>query len=531
MVNVIFKDSKNRLWIGTEGGLAVKEGENTYYYTHHPKQNHSLPNNPILAIYEDNKNRIWVGTWAGGLSLFDEKNKQFATFKIDANNPNKLPNPNIFGIYQSSQTGQMLAISRGGGFHVLDDEKQQNFTNYTFDKNDKSSISQNYGRVIYEDRKKNIWIGTGGGLNRFDMTTKKFSRYLHSKKDSNSLNHNTIFCILEDSKARLWVGTSEGLNLMVNDKKFISYTTANGLPNNSVNSILEDSNGYLWISTNMGISKFDTETGKFRNYDESDGLQSNQLNTKSSFKAKDGQLFLGGINGLNAFYPDDIKDNPHTPTVFIKDFKIFNESVKIGEYDSLLKQVISQTQEITLTYKLSVFSFEFVGINFINAHKNQYSYILEGFEQKWNNVGIQRSATYTNLEAGAYTFRVKASNNDGIWNEEGASIKITILPPWWATWWFRSLFIALFLVCGFAFYKGKKAFLKKQKAKLEDQVNARIAEMQQIYQNQSKEANEESIILLNKLSNREKEVLDKILTEKNNKQIAEELFIELSCRN
>ncbi len=480
-VNAILKDSKNRLWIGTEGGLVVKDGEKTDYYTHNPKQKNSLPSDPVLAIHEDLQNRIWIGTWGGGLSLFDENKKAFFSYEVGHQNNRQLSNPNIFEIVQSAENKQIFLASFGGMI-VLESEKPPIFKTYASEANSPHSISTNYIMSIYEDKKRNLWIGGTGGLNHFNYTTRRFTRYTHQEEDVNSLSHNDVKCVLEDSKGRLWVGTAEGLSQMLPNRKFLRYTTKDGLPNNMINSILEDNRGNLWLSTNQGLCCFNPETKKYRNYDESDGLQSNQFKADSRFKAKDGQLFFGGVEGFNAFYPDSIKDNPYLPKVLITGLKIFNKPVHIGDYDSLLKQHISRTKEITLSHKHTVFSLEFVALNFTLSDKNQYAYKLEPFEKEWNQVGNQRSATYTNLNAGTYLFRVKASNNDGLWNE-GISLKIIVLPPWWETWWFRAIVLLIIGVGIFTYNRLRIKALEKQNIKLEKLVAERTQALQ--------EANEE----------------------------------------
>ncbi|TAD95504.1 MAG: hypothetical protein EAZ97_15375 [Bacteroidetes bacterium] len=479
IVNVIFEDSKKRLWIGTEGGLVLKNGEKAIYDLINNKQATSFLEKPILSIYEDDKNRIWVGTWEGSLGFFDEKNKQFVVFKADPKNPNKLSNPNIFGILQSSQNKEIFIISGGekGGLHVLKNEAEQTFENYTNHSPNGNAI---WCKKIYEDSKKNIWVAALG-LSRFDLNNKQFTNYTHDKNDDKSLINNITNAIYEDSKGRIWVGSSGGLSMMVGDK-FINYTKSDGLSSNSIYGILEDSKGNLWLSTGEGISKFNMESKTFRNYDESEGLQSKQFKYASYFKAQDGTLYFGGVNGLNAFYPDSIKDNLNKPSVVITGLKLFNKPLSIGAYDSLLKTDISQTQKITLTYKQSVFTLDFVALNFTQSNKNQYAYKLEGFEKEWNFVSTQRSATYTSLPAGTYTFRVKASNNDGIWNEKGANLIIQITPPFWETWWFRLSVISIILGASLAFYKIRMNEVRKTNQKLEKKVQEKTRQIQQAYE-------------------------------------------------
>ena len=266
------------------------------------------------------------------------------------------------------------------------------------------------------------------------------------------MSHNIVISIYEDQSGWLWFGTlGGGLNRFDREQEaFICYREKNGLPSNIIYGILEDERGHLWLSTNKGLSKFDPVTETFKNYDARDGLQSNQFGEGAYHKSRSGEMFFGGINGFNAFHPDSIKDNSHLPPIVITDFQIFNKSVPLKR-DSLeestgsflLDKHISETEAITLSYRESVFSFEFAALHFSAPEKNKYAYMMEGFDAAWNHVGNRRLATYTNLDPGDYVFRVKGSNKDGIWNEAGASIKITITPPWWKTWWSYAFYAML----------------------------------------------------------------------------------------
>jgi len=245
---------------------------------------------------------------------------------------------------------------------------------------------------MYEDRTGNIWIGTLGGLDKFDRENDRFTHY----------------------------------------------TAKDGLSSDTIYGILEDEQGRLWLSTTNGLSRFDPQTESFKNYDVSDGLQSDSFLYYSAYaKSQNGEMFFGGTNGFNAFYPDQIADNPDPPPVVITDFLLANEPVPIGG-DSVLQQSILETDELVLSYLNNAITFEFAALNYRLPEKNRYKYKMEGFEEDWNEVGItRRFATYTNLDPGDYVFRVIASNNDGVWNEEGASIGITVTPPWWGTSWFQ----------------------------------------------------------------------------------------------
>ncbi|HMB25721.1 MAG TPA: triple tyrosine motif-containing protein, partial [Anaerolineales bacterium] len=261
----------------------------------------------------------------------------------------------------------------------------------------------------------------------------------------NSPISNQVEHIYQDPAGILWLATAGGLiKFDIQTETFTHYAEKEGLASKAIASVVGDAQGNLWVGMQgSGLARFDPLSGTFRNYNRSDGLQGDDFMPRGAYRDASGKLYFGGINGLNAFYPDQLHDNPYIPPVVLTDFQIFNRPVPIGGKDSLLQQVINETGEITLSYQQSVFSFEFAALSYRAPRKNQYAYKLEGFDEDWNYVGSDRRfATYTNLNPGTYTFQVKASNNDGVWNEEGKTIKITVTPPWWKTWWFYTLCVA-----------------------------------------------------------------------------------------
>src|SRR5690606_21945102 len=285
----------------------------------------------------------------------------------------------------------------------------------------------------------------------------------------------------EDRKGNLWIGTYSGLNLFNPDQdNFESFFTVDGLPNDVINGILEDDHGFLWISTNKGISKFDPIKKTFRNFDIEDGLQGNDFFHGSCFKARNGEMFFGGPNGFNYFHPDSLKDNTLIPPVIITHFQIFNKPVRVNEKNSPLQKHISETKELTLSHEHSVFSFEFAALNYISTTKNQYAYKLEGFDKDWNYVGTKRTATYTNIDPGEYVFKVKGSNGDGYWNEEGTAIKIVIVPPWWMTWWFRTLLVLTSIGAIILLINFRMKNIMIQKESLTRQVKERTVELERL---------------------------------------------------
>ena len=363
-------------------------------------------------------------------------------------------------------------------FHYNRATKQ--FTRYQHNPLDKNSISDGSIFSLFEDRDGNVWVGMGlnSGLDFFDRKNNRFIHHRHDPKDKHSISKDIVYSIVEDREGKIWIGTGNGLNCYdKRTKHFRSYTEKDGLANNVIYGILEDNHGNLWLSSNKGISKFNPITKACRNYDVSDGLQDNSFIQKAWYQTAQGEMFFGGINGFNVFHPDSIRDNPFIPPVRITDLQIFNKSVAIGK-DSPLRQHITESKEITLSYQQSVFTFAFAALNYTQPEKNQYAYKLEGFDKDWNYVAARRTATYTNLDAGDYTFRVKASNNDGIWNEQGTSLIIHILPPWWETSWFRTLAGLAILGLGAGLYWLRIRAIEIQNRKLEKLVDTRTKELQ-----------------------------------------------------
>jgi len=432
-----YEDQSGALWVGTGGGglnrLDRKTGNFTHY-KHKPNDPSSLSSDSVYSIYKDCSGRFWVGG-DGGLNLFERSREKFTHYVHDPNDANSLSDNTVTLINEDS-SGTFWIGTFNGGLNKFE-PKTGKFKHYVHNPNDANSLSYDVIQAIYEDRSGTLWIGTyGGGLNQFDPITEKFTHYVNNPNDLNSLSNDRVIQIYEDLSGILWIGTQGG-GLDKFDRRtqqFSHYTEKEGLPSNLIGGLLADDEGNLWMSTFKGISKFNPKTETFRNYDVSDGLQSNNFDSLSHHKSKSGELFFGGYNGFNAFYPKNVKDNPHIPPIVLTNFKKFNESVK-------LDKVISEIKEIKLPYKDNFFSFEFAALDYTNPGKNQYAYKLEGFDKDWINSGTRRYASYTNLNGGEYTFRVKGSNNDGVWNEEGTSIKIIITPPPWKTWWAYSLYV------------------------------------------------------------------------------------------
>ncbi len=440
----IFEDSSGTLWVGTyNGGLNRLDRQKDFliHYTYNPYNPNSLSNNQVSAIHESptKPGVVWVGTMGGGLNRFDPKGQHFRRYRYDAGTPGGIGSDMVRCIYEaSSEPGILWVGTDGGGLNkfVIEDEI---FTRYNHNPADPGSLGSNLTRAVYEDRWGKLWIATyGGGLDAFDRETETFSHFRSNPNDPFSLSSDYVQCLYEDRSDNLWVGTGGGgLNKLIRETgRFVRYRMKEGLPNEVIYGILEDKNGNLWISTNKGLSRFDPRTETFKNYDTRDGLQSNEFNFGAYFKSRQGEMFFGGINGFNAFYPEQVKRNPYMPQIEITAFHLFNEPVSIGVgKPNVLQKSISLTDKVELSHQQNVISFEFVALSYTIPEKNQYAYKMEGFDKDWIYAGDRRFAHYTNLNPGKYVFRVKGSNNDGVWNEEGRSIRIVIHSPLWKRWW------------------------------------------------------------------------------------------------
>jgi len=404
-----------------------------------------------LDIYLDSKNQLWIGTDFGGLCKFDRAHNQFIR--------------------------------------------------YTHDPSDPTSISSNIVMTIFEDHTGLLWLGTyGGGLNRFDPDRARFSHYQYHSDNPDSISHDTIACIHETPDGILWIGTiGGGLNKFNPESNlFTRYSVKDGLANNCVYGILEDNEGRLWMSTNNGISRFDPGTQVFKNFNSNDGLQSNEFNTFSYCKDRHGEMFFGGINGMNSFFPEEIKTNEFIPPI------VFTRITKFGIESSEIKHFFNN-DTIKMSYKDSI-SLEFSALDYSNPDKNQYAYMLEGLHDDWIQLGNKHEITFAKMTPGKYNLKVKGTNSSGKWNNSGVYLSLIITPPFWQTWWFQGIMVLLILIL---IYRWHQIRLKRQAKKLKYETLM------------------ERFFIRKNLSNREREVILLILNSKSNKDIEDELFISL----
>ncbi|HEY0054676.1 MAG TPA: response regulator, partial [Pedobacter sp.] len=455
-------------YLGTSNGIYIyNNADKSYKYI----EIRNKLDNAVNEFLIDSTGKAWVvGNGLKELDLRTGKIVDYFHFSFLG----KYFNDNNFqGVIEKN--GQ-LWIASDAGVKVFD-IKSRKFTGHYYSDSTSSSLSNTRSRCIFKDSAGDIWVGTnGGGLNRFNSTSKNFIRYLQDTKSSGAISNNEINSIYEDSKKNLWISTANGLNKF--DKKsntFTVYDKSNGLASSLIYTCIEDNKGDLWMATTAGLSKLNVKSRKVENFDDRDGVATTFL---CSAKDKSGKLFFGGISGYVFFDPSKVIHNRSIPPVVITGFEIFNKPVSINP-SGILAKSIGYTKELTLSYKQSVFTFDFAALNYLLSEKNQYAYKMEGFDKDWNYVGNKRSATYTNLDPGEYVFRVKASNNDGVWNEKGTSIKVIITPPFWVTWWFRTLLAASILGGAYAFYRIRMNKIRLQKEELERKVVARTAEVVQ----------------------------------------------------
>ncbi len=473
------------IWIATDGGglnYFDRDEKSFTAFTHDPDNPNSIGSDAVVDLSKSEDGEVWVGTWAGGGNILtDSETGSFMTIQQKLND-SRYSFRNVFDVHFDDEYDYIWIASFGEGL-VRYNQNSGTLDVFNPDSEENGHISSNFITRIYEDSNHNIWLATNNGLNLLKSEHKQkgvFHPFFNSENDSMSVPSNSIRQIYEDSRRNVWFATTNGLaKFEAESESFITYDASDGLPSDEIESIVEDDSGNLWIGTIRGLSKLDPQEMTFRNYDKSDGLQSNEFSRYAAYKLDSGELLFGGMNGFNIFHPDSIRENPNKPPVYFSDFKLFNRSVNIGDENSPLDEHISVADTVQLNHTQSVFTFEFIALNYTMPEQNRYAYKMEGFEDQWNYVGNQRNATYTNLDPGTYTFRVKASNNDDVWNEQGASLTLIILPPFWQTTWFY-LLAALFVIgVGVTAYQFRVRSITQQNKRLEKEVENRTSELKE----------------------------------------------------
>ncbi len=459
----ILKSGKDRLWLGKHGyGLICinKANNDITNYRHDETDASTLCNDFIQVIFEDHLGTIWVGT-QNGLDRFAEKSRTFTHYSDDtqkADPSHFLPADLINDIYED-RDGR-LWICTSAGISRLNRRKDY-FIHYLYGSSRQLRKTCYYLGVLYQDSKKQYWLG-GRGLFRFYPEKNKIQLYFHQNGDTLLWINEMVSVIHEDSRGSLWIGTSGGgLYRLNEDDRTLRLTENNGFSGDYIMAILEDEQGFLWVSTYMGLSKVDPCTGTFKNYGPKDGLTYNYFQLRSASKDISGKMYLGQISGYTEFDPSRIKDNPNESQIIITEISIFDRDIK----PEIPARGYSQ---FILPHNQNMLTFKYVLLNYTNSRLNNYKYLLEGVDKDWNYVGKRRVAAYSNLPAGEYIFHVKGCNSDGVWNEQDASVKIIILPPWWRTWWFRSILFLLFVVLVLTAHRLRVRHLRRDRQRQRD---------------------------------------------------------------
>jgi PAS domain S-box-containing protein len=479
-VSAVLEDHAGNLWIGTDGGglnrLDRKTGAYTYY-RNDPKDPGTIGSDAANALLEDREHGLWVGGWDAGLGRLDPATGRVTRYRNNPSDPTTIVANHVWRILEL-RSGEMLVATQNGT--DLFDRRTGRFARL-------SALYPGAGLgaayAAAEDARGNLWLAGVGEAQLIDRQARKVTTYRNDPNDPQSLGAGWVETVFIDSAGNVWLGTDGGLScLAARDQKLRRFTTADGLPNNTVTNIREDGSGSLWLSSNRGLTKFEgavrlPEKPAFLSFDVNDGLQGYEFARNASFRGPSGEMFFGGARGLNTFFPDAIQRNATPPPIAFTDLRIFNRPMKVGAQGSPLKRPISETELLTLSYRQSMVTIDFAALNYLLPRKNEYAYRLDPFDHDWNAVGTQHSATYTNLSPDRYVFKVRAANNDGVWNDKGVELRITVTPPFWQRWWFRTLALLLAGGAALGFYRGRVRAIEQRRQELETLVERRTGEL------------------------------------------------------
>jgi ligand-binding sensor domain-containing protein/HPt (histidine-containing phosphotransfer) domain-containing protein len=491
-VLAVREDHLGNFWVGTDGGglnYFDRENEEFSSFQNDPNNPNTLSGNAVLDVLVAKDGKIWVGTWAGGVSILDPSSGTVTRLPFEVANPKKSAISTSDRLYDATvwhfredKDNNLWIGTHNAGLSKLD-PKTGIYTHYTTIFGDPSSITNGVVWTTFEDSQGNFWVGTATGLDLMDRKSGTFKHYLPDPNNPNGLRNPAVLSIHEDRKNRLWIGTEGGLHLMDREQgTFTAYTKVDGFNDDTIRTMLEAPDGKLWLATNNGVSVFDAETKKVRNYNRDSGKLMGSFHTDSGLISRKGEIFFGGVEGLRIFDPERLKENQVVPAIAFTELKIFADTISVGGDDGLLPTSLNYSQKIVLDYQKTMFQLGFAALNFRDSNKNNYAYMLEGFDNEWLEVADQRSAKYTNLNPGTYVFRVRGSNNDGVWNDQGASITIVQLPPPWRTWWAYSLYGLTILGSILLFVhsqRKKRRLVEEQNRLLEIKVAERTLELRE----------------------------------------------------
>ncbi len=519
-IEMIYEDSAGMLWVGTRGGgvdkLDLKPAKFTSY--RHQTDDSGLPPASVRAIAEDTRDgALWIGTDGAGLARLDRATGNFHYVRHDPTDDQSLGDDHIWSLLVDRSGDVWVGTHTSGVNRMIRSRDGYRFERYLHDPLDPSSLSHDQVHVIYEARDGDLWLGTAGGLNRAveHRGGFAFESFLQDSDEPGGLSDDYIASLHQDSNGTLWIGTRRGLHsrdvdgggfrlfkndthsgralatdliqviaedsaregilwigteqsglqrLDVTTRESRQFLVEDGLPSNVIDGILQDQAGRLWLSTGRGLSRFDPEREIFRNYDSSDGLQSHSFIRSAGFQAGDGEMYFGGVASLTSFFPGQVRDNPHRPRVALTSFKVFDRELELP---------LTSVGGIELDYDQNFIILEFAALDYTAPSNNEYAYRLEGVDRDWVQAGFRSYASYAHLAPGRYVFRVKAANSDGVWNEEGRSLAITVASPFWQTWWFRSSTLALLGVSLFAAYRRRTRAMRFRNRLLKEQIAER----------------------------------------------------------
>ncbi|MEM6643053.1 MAG: two-component regulator propeller domain-containing protein [Bacteroidota bacterium] len=483
-VTDVIQAENGLIWLCTDGGGVDVIDLNSgvfEHFRHDPKNPSStISTNAVISLGEDANGNIWAGTFSGGVNRINPRSGEIKQFLPDPGNPGSINSKNVWSIYLDASNDLWFGLLGGGLDKFIPSSNR--FKHYKPSQS-KNSISGSRVMVLLEDSRNNFWIGTGSkGLDLLDRKTDTFTNYQHKKGDSSTLLSNKVRTLFEDNANRLWIGTTRGVNIMDLNTLEVSVHKVNRLlPDININGIQQDQEGNYWIATKKGLSRYREDSNETTNFTKANGLQGSDFNYTASITATDGTMYFGGTNGLNFFDPSKVEVSPIVPSVVITDIKLFDKSVsglKSAEGERLIKSSIHALKEITFQYKENAIEINFSSLDYTDPTANKYRYQLEGFDQDWVYTdALQRSASYTNLDPGKYNFMVQGTNSDGIWSTKTRALSLTILPPWWQTWWFRILAFLLIGATATVIIKWRMRLLKKQKESLRSQVAAATAQV------------------------------------------------------
>lgn len=480
-ITAFAEDYDGNTWIGTFGGGINVVGRNGLVIRqlqHDSADAGSIAGDRVMAMITDRHGYIWAGTMRGGLSRIDPATGEAVTYRHDPSDANSLAANGVMSLLQDS-SGNIWVGTFGGGVSRFDTQSGT-FTNFTHDPDDDTTLSSPRATAIAQGRDGVIWVGTdGGGLNYLNSRTGSWHQLTHDPDDPSSLSADTIYSLHVDPRGRLWVGSREGLDrvsawpLSGNGARVLDISAPDGMNRSAVYGIQSDSRGNLWISSSQGLASFNPDTGEIRTFHESQGLQGEEFNFGASYASPDGNLYFGGANGFNRFNPTELELNNNPPPVVLTSLSIINEPV-------ISEQPYERIRGLDLEYSDHVVTFGVSALDFTAPKENRYAYMLEGFDDSWVNAGNERRITYTNLDGGNYVLKVRAANGDGIWNEAGVEIPLTVAHPPWKTWWAYTLYLFAFVAAVFLFWRRQENKLQRESEysrRLEREVHERTREL------------------------------------------------------